>query len=151
MIFPHKEFARILQDAEVLRCAIAFEGLKRNLFATLDNAERGVCHSGEERVDIECMEVWRLPESRTESHPGYLTAKFRVGWYVVHLGFPLDEMGVLVGLELDSSGNQGTPISIADVTCIGFSWAAKNPLFWRSLALLREAGIAPQRQTGAKP
>lgn len=141
---PHKAIARVLKDDGLLVCALAFANLRRDLFTTLERAETGApMPDSLNRANVECVRAWRVPGSKTETHRGYLTATFNVNRYMVRIGFPHDESGVLVGVEFSSQAGEKTVVDISDIERIGFSWAAKNPLFWRSLALLRERGESP--------
>lgn len=131
---------RALADDEFCVLARSFADLRDQLIARLDCAESGMAApDGARRCGFECIEARRLQGSASEKHRGYMAAKFRSGVFVVQLKMLHEDSVGLMRFEMHSSGVE--PIAVSDVDRIGFSWIAKNPLFWWSLALLRESSV----------
>ena len=130
----------------------AFAQFRTDLHRELSQAETGhheMSFAGSRESAVRCVHTERLVQPEWKHHPGYLSAWFTLRSFLVELQFLGQDVADLKAVEAlthyTSNGVQGSVDRLSDrgwahddITNLGLTWSARNPLFWYALALVHE-------------
>lgn len=144
---PGAALHRAVVDPKFRALAKAFAETRETLFRELAQTETGHYDLSK---SVRCTEASWL-DAKWKNHPGYLSAWFSLQSYNVHLYFlgsaseltaTLDAFEARHGFY--ENGEQYHIPRVADegygrdmIDELGFTWSAKNPMFWKALALVK--------------